>query len=129
MPLYTILAQAGSLDDRQKIAIAGELTELHAAYAGVPRNWIHVVFQDYPARSGFTGGEPAATVALTLAIRSGRTDEYKQDLLTRLWDVMQKGTGAPDDQLVIGIQELPASQAMEMGKVMPGVLDRARLES
>jgi hypothetical protein len=34
-------------------------------------------------------------------------------------------TGAPDDQVVIGIQEQrPASEAMEMGKIMPDVVDQ-----
>jgi phenylpyruvate tautomerase PptA (4-oxalocrotonate tautomerase family) len=124
MPLYTILTQAGSLDDRKKAEIAGNLTDLHSEYANVPRNWVHVVFQDFASGSGFSAGEPASTVALTLAIRTGRSDEYKQGLLTRLWDVLQKGTGAPDDQIVIGIQELPASQAMEMGKIMPSVVNQ-----
>ena len=121
MPLYTILTQAGSLGDRKKTEIAGKLADLHSEYAGVPRNWIHVVFQDYAPGSGFTAGKPASTVALTLVIRTGRSDEYKQGLLLRLWDLMQQSTGAPDDQLVVGIQELPASQAMEMGKPMPSV--------
>jgi len=30
-------------------------------------------------------------------------------------------TGAPDDQIVIGIQEVAPSQAMEMGQIMPDV--------
>jgi hypothetical protein len=42
-------------------------------------------------------------------------------LLTRLWNALQNATGAPDDQIVIGIQEVPPSQAMEMGHVMPDV--------
>jgi len=98
-----------------------ELTTLHSDYAGVPKNWVHVVFQDYAPGSGFTAGEPAATAALTLLIRTGRSPEYKRELLQRLWKLLQTATGAPDDQIVIGIQEVPASQAMEMGKVMPDV--------
>ena len=47
--------------------------------------------------------------------------EYKRDLLKRLWLVFQTATSAPDDQIVIGIQEVPASQAMEMGQIMPDV--------
>jgi hypothetical protein len=30
-------------------------------------------------------------------------------------------TVAPDDQVVIAIQEVPAGQAMEMGQVMPDI--------
>jgi hypothetical protein len=80
---------------------------------------VHIVFQEYAAGNGFTAGEVAATAALTLLIRTGRSAEYKRGLLKRLWDLLQ--TGAADDQIVLGIQEVPPSQAMEMGKIMPDV--------
>jgi hypothetical protein len=35
--------------------------------------------------------------------------------------LLQAATGAADDQIVIGIEELPASQAMEMAAIMPDV--------
>ena len=63
----------------------------------------------------------AATAALTLLIRTGRSPEYKRGLLKRLWDLLQDATGAADDQIVLGIQEVPPSQAMEMGQIMPDV--------
>jgi phenylpyruvate tautomerase PptA (4-oxalocrotonate tautomerase family) len=84
-----------------------ELTTLHSEYAGVPKNWVHVVFQDFAPGSGFTAGEPAATAALTLLMRAGRPPEYKRELLQRLWKLFQTATRAPDDQIVIGIQEVP----------------------
>jgi phenylpyruvate tautomerase PptA (4-oxalocrotonate tautomerase family) len=121
MPLYTVTTQSGGLGDKAKGKLAEELTAFHSGYANVPRNWVHIVFQDYAPGSGFSAGEPAATVALTLVIRNGRPPEYKRIMLQRLWDLLQAATGAPDDQIVIGIQEVPASQAMEMGKVMPDV--------
>src|ERR1700752_4778655 len=121
MPLYTLITQDGALSSGAKAKLAMELTTLHSEYAGVPKNWVHVVFQDYPPGSGFTAGEPAATAALTLLIRSGRPPEYKRELLQRLWKLFQTATGAPDDQIVIGIQEVAPSQAMEMGQIMPDV--------
>ena len=121
MPLYTVTTQTGVLSNEAKANLAGQLTDLHSELAGVPRNWVHVVFHDYAVGSGFTAGEPAATVALTLLIRTGRSAEYKRGLLKRLWELVQNATGAADDQIVVGIQELAASQAMEMGQVMPDV--------
>jgi phenylpyruvate tautomerase PptA (4-oxalocrotonate tautomerase family) len=56
-----------------------------------------------------------------LLIRTGRSSEYKRDLLKRLWGLLQSATGAPDDQIVIGIQEVAPSQAMEMAQIMPDV--------
>jgi len=123
MPLYTVTTQAGVLSGDAKAKLAGNLTTLHSEYAGVPRNWVHVVFHDYAPGSGFTAGEAAATAALTLLIRTGRSPDYKRGLLKRLWELLQEATRAPDDQIVIGIQEVPPSQAMEMATIMPDVAD------
>jgi hypothetical protein len=42
-------------------------------------------------------------------------------LIKRLWQILQGATHAPDDQIVIGITEVPPSQVMEIGRVMPEV--------
>jgi phenylpyruvate tautomerase PptA (4-oxalocrotonate tautomerase family) len=118
------MTQAGALSGEAKAKLAGELTMFHSEYAGVPKNWLHIVFQDYAPESGFTAGEASATAALTLLVRTGRPPEYKRELLKRLWKLFQDATGAPDDQIVLGIQELPPSQAMEMGKIMPEVAEQ-----
>ena len=121
MPLYTVTTQTGVLSGEAKAKLAGELTAFHAEYAGVPKNWVHVVFHDYAPGSGFTAGEAAATASLTLLIRTGRSPDYKRGMLRRLWELLQEATGAADDQIVIGIQEVPPNQAMEMGQIMPDV--------
>jgi phenylpyruvate tautomerase PptA (4-oxalocrotonate tautomerase family) len=123
MPLYTVTTQIGVLSDGAKASLADQLTILHSEYAGVPKNWVHIVFHEYAVGGGFTAGQPAATASLTLLIRAGRSAEYKRELLVRLWKLLQVATGAEDDQIVLGIQEVPASQAMEMGRVMPDVPD------
>ncbi|MDM0015215.1 tautomerase family protein [Variovorax sp. J22P168] len=121
MPLYTIATQAGSLPSSAKEALAARITELHVTMAKLPASWVHILFEDYPTGNGFSAGKPAAMVALTLTIRTGRSTEYKRALLAALWGLLQTATGAADDQIVIGIQEVAPSQAMEMGSVMPDV--------
>ena len=121
MPLYTVMTQVGVLDGSGKAALADKLTAFHSEYAEVPKNWVHIVFQEYAAGNGFTAGRPSPTASLTLLIRSGRSADYKREMLKRLWSLMQTATGAPDEELVLGIQEVPSSQAMEMGKIMPDV--------
>jgi phenylpyruvate tautomerase PptA (4-oxalocrotonate tautomerase family) len=123
VPLYTIATQSGVLGADGKAALAAKLTETHCRFSGVPETWVHIIFQDYSAGSGFAAGKPAATASLTLVIRTGRSSEYKRELAQSLWRLLQGATGAPDDQIVIGIQELPPSQAMEMGKIMPDVAE------
>lgn len=124
MPLYTLVTQKGTLDRQAKSRLAKQLTSFHSQYASVPQNWVHVVFQDFQPGDGFTAGEEAPTAALTLLIRTGRSNEYKKGLLTELWKMFQTATGAPDDQIVIGIQEVSPSQAMEMGQIMPDVAEK-----
>ena len=121
MPLYTVTTQAGVLSGKAKAKLAADLTAFHSDYAGVPERWVHVVFQEYPAGNGFTAGKVAETAALTLLIRTGRSADYKRAMLKRLWELLQHATGAADDQIVLGIQEVPPSQAMEMGQIMPDV--------
>jgi phenylpyruvate tautomerase PptA (4-oxalocrotonate tautomerase family) len=121
MPLYTIMCPQGIIDDAGRERLATDITKMHVHMAGVPDNWVHVIFQDFAPNHGFTAGRPADVVSLTLLIRDGRSSDYKRTMLVELWRLLQDATGAPDDQIVIGIQEVPASQAMEMGKIMPDV--------
>jgi phenylpyruvate tautomerase PptA (4-oxalocrotonate tautomerase family) len=123
MPLYTVMTQSGILSGEARSKFAEELTAFHSDYSGVPKNWVHIVFQDFAPGYGFSAGKAAAAAALTLVIRNGRSAEYKRGLIQRLWELLQRATRAPDDQIVIGIQEVPASQAMEMGKLMPEVAE------
>jgi len=121
MPLYTVSTQSGVLTDNTKAAFAEELTAFHCAYSEVPRPWVHVIFQEYVPGNGYTAGKTAPAAALTLLIRTGRSVEYKRGLIKRLWELFQDATRAADDQIVIGIHEVPPSQAMEMGQIMPEV--------
>ena len=121
MPLYTIMTQSEVLDNDAKAKLASELTEFHSGYSGVPKEWVHIVFHDYEKGNGFSAGVLASTATLNLLIRTGRSVDYKLQMLERLWQLFQRATGAPDDQIVIGIQEVEASNAMEMGKAMPRV--------
>jgi phenylpyruvate tautomerase PptA (4-oxalocrotonate tautomerase family) len=52
MPLYTVTTQTGVLTGEAKVKLAGELTAFHSEYSGVPKNWVHIVFQDYAQGSG-----------------------------------------------------------------------------
>ena len=121
MPLYTIATQAGTLDGPRKASLAAEITALHVEIAGVPKEWVHVLFQDYAPGSGFSAGQPAPMVSLSLTIRTGRSADYKRNLLTRLWALLRTATAVSDDQIVIGLQEVPPSDAMEMARIMPDV--------
>ena len=121
MPLYTAITEDGFVSDETKAKIAKEVTRIHTTVMKVPNNFVRVVFLSYPRGSGFATGEKASTAALNCVLRSGHTDEDKTEMLKQLWSMFQDLTGIPTDQLVLSLQEVPASDAMEMGQIMQSV--------
>ena len=109
------------MSDEQKAKIAKEITRIHTTVMKVPNNFVRVVFLSYPKGSGFAAGEKASTAALNCVLRSSHTDEDKAEMLKKLWAMFQDLTGVPTDQLAISLQEIPSSNAMEMGQIMPSV--------
>jgi phenylpyruvate tautomerase PptA (4-oxalocrotonate tautomerase family) len=121
MPLYTAITQQDFVSDETKTTIAEEITRIHSAVMRIPKSFVRVVFLSYPHHSGYAAGEEAPTAALNCVLRSGHTVEEKTDLLNQLWSMFQKLTGIATDQLAISLQEIPSSNAMEMGQIMPAV--------
>ena len=119
MPLYKIATQEGSLSLAAKAALAKEITDFHCRISGVEPAFAKIIFDTFPVGDGFVGGEPAAAVTLTVLIRAGRPNDYKRKMLQQLWSILQRATGATDAQMLVAIEEAPASQAMEMGQIMP----------
>ena len=121
MPLYTAITEEGIVSVETKAKIAGEITRIHTTVMKVPKNFVRVVFLSYPKGSGFTGGEQAPTASLNCVLRSGHTLEEKSDMLQQLWTMFQGLTGSATEQLAISLQEIPSSNAMEMGQIMQAV--------
>lgn len=119
MPLYKITIGEGSLSLQAKAALAAEITDFHCRLTGLDKGFVKIVFECFPQGDGFVGGEAAKAVILTVLIRAGRSTDYKQDMLRSLWSMVQAATGAEDSQMLVAIEEAPASQAMEMGLIMP----------
>jgi phenylpyruvate tautomerase PptA (4-oxalocrotonate tautomerase family) len=121
MPLYTAIAQDGSVTDETKAKIAEEITRIHTVIMQVPRNFVRVVFLCYPKGCGYTAGKEAPTAALNCVLRSGHSVEEKNELLKQLWAMFQNLTGFATDQIAMSLQEIPSSNAMEMGQIMQTV--------
>ena len=121
MPLYTAITEDGFVSDETKTKIAKEITRIHTTIMKVPAGFVRVVFLSYPKGSGYTAGEVAPTAALNCVLRSGHTDAEKTETLKQLWSMFQDLAGIPTDQLAISIQEIPSSNAMEMGQIMQAV--------
>jgi hypothetical protein len=54
-------------------------------------------------------------------IRAGHTSEEETRLVQSLWKMFQDETRVSDRDLSVALQEVPASQAMENGVIMPDV--------
>jgi len=121
MPLYTAITEDGFVSDETKAKIAKEITRIHATVMKVPSNFVRVVFLSYPQGSGFAAGKAAPTAALNCVLRSGHTNEDKTEMLKQLWSMFQDLTEVSNDQLAISLQEIPSSNAMEMGQIMQAV--------
>ena len=121
MPLYTAISQDGTVSDETSAKIAEKITRIHSTVMKVPRDFVRVVFLSYPKGSGYSAGKEAPTGALNCVLRSGHTVEEKTDLLKQLWAMFQNLTGLATDQIAISLQEVPSSNAMEMGQIMQAV--------
>ena len=121
MPLYIATTEDGTISNQTKAKIAKEITRIHARVMKVPENFVRVIFLSYPKGSGYTAGDVAPTAALNCILRSGHSLDEKTDVLKQLWAMFQKLTGIATDQFAISLQEIPSSNAMEMGKIMPTV--------
>lgn len=119
MPLYKIVTPNGALSPKEMTALAAEITDFHCKMTGLDKAFVKLVFETYPADHAFVGGEAASAVILTVLIRAGRSTEYKHQMLRQLWSMLQRATGAADADMLVAIEEAPASNAMEMGQIMP----------
>ena len=120
MPLYTAITQ-DSLPVEAKARIAEEITRIHTEVMKVPKSFVHMIFLSYPKGSGYTAGKEGPCASLNCTLRTGHTVDEKTNLLKQLWPIFQSLSAVATDQLVISLQEIPASNAMEMGQVMPAV--------
>jgi phenylpyruvate tautomerase PptA (4-oxalocrotonate tautomerase family) len=119
MPVYTWTAQEGTFSEGQKKALAKAVTDTHCDATGAPRSFVRVIFNTYPAGSGFLGETPAAGVSLLCQIRAGRTIETKHSMMKQLNDAAVTIGGISSDALAIILEEIPPGHGMEFGAILP----------
>ncbi len=121
MPLYTVMTQDGVLSAEQRDAIAAELVRIHTAAMNVPAHFVHSIFPTYPRSHAYGAANHSPVASILGVIRAGHTSEEKMRLVQALWKMFQDNTGVSDSELSVAVQEVPASQAMENGVIMPEV--------
>jgi len=121
MPLYTVMTQDGLLSAEQRDVIAAELVRIHTAAMGVPADFVHSIFPTYPRNHAYVAADHSPVASIVAVIRAGHSSEEKTRLVQALWKMFQDNTRVSDRDLSIALQEVPASQAMENGVIMPEV--------
>jgi phenylpyruvate tautomerase PptA (4-oxalocrotonate tautomerase family) len=121
MPLYTVMTEEGLLSAQQRDVIAAELVRIHTTAMGVPANFVHSIFPTYPRNHAYVAADRVPVASIVGVIRAGHTSEEKSRLVQALWKMFQDKTGVSDRELSVALQEVPASQAMENGVIMPEV--------
>jgi phenylpyruvate tautomerase PptA (4-oxalocrotonate tautomerase family) len=119
MPLYQVIAHKDLLTDDLRRSIAGEITRIHTANTGAPAVFVNVLFQDPPAGSLFTAGEPSRTTIIVGNIRAGRELAVRQAMLRELAEMWTAQTGQSSGELLMSIQEVDPLASMEAGLIMP----------
>jgi phenylpyruvate tautomerase PptA (4-oxalocrotonate tautomerase family) len=121
MPLYTVMTQDGLLSDQQRDVIAAELVRIHTSATGVPADFVHSIFPTYPRNHAYVAADRSAVASIVGVIRAGRSPEQKSQLVQAIWKMFQDKTGVSDRDLSVALQEVPPSQAMENGMIMPEI--------
>lgn len=121
MPTYTVFTPPGALTNEDKQRIAGDVTRTHNEVTGAQKFFVQVMFVDMPRANWFVGGAQVAADGVFLhgQIRSGRDAATQRALLTGLADVVQRTVGVPKTRVWVYIVEVPSTQMVEYGHVLP----------
>ena len=121
MPTYTVHAPAGRLSQLQKATLATEITNTHNQHTGAQTFFAQVMFVDVPTTNWYVGGAPVENEQIHLngQVRSGRTKEVKQALLSSLAEILAKVSGFSSNRVWVYLNELPPAFMIEYGHFLP----------
>ena len=121
MPTYTITNSNFNLSSRQQKKLAEGITKVHNIVTGANTYFAQVIFNKTKKDNHFMGGKKVTEPSLFLLgqIRAGRSKEVKDKLITDLKDVLVKNSKLDETQIWVYINDLPPSQMIEYGAVLP----------
>jgi phenylpyruvate tautomerase PptA (4-oxalocrotonate tautomerase family) len=120
MAIYTCITQEGTLSAEQRAGIAQEITRIHSTHTGEPAGFVWVIFETVSPDRIYEGGKPAVMAAMVATgFRENRSTEVKAQVLKELWSMYKNVTGLPDDRIWVELTEIPASNAMWLGAILP----------
>ncbi|EON19517.1 4-oxalocrotonate tautomerase-like protein [Cupriavidus sp. GA3-3] len=121
MPTYVCWTKTGRLSSEQRAQIAKSVTEIHHEVGRAPRYFVQVIFNELGAQSHFIGGTEASVdqIWIRADIRSGRTQEQKDQLLMRIADEVSEIAGTSKESVWVYISDIPGPSVLEFGRILP----------
>ena len=121
MPTYTVTNSNFNLSSKQQKNLAEGITKVHNVVTGASTYFAQVIFNKTKKNNHFMGGKKVKEPSIFLLgqIRAGRTKETKDKLISDLRDVITKNSKLDETQIGVNIVDLPPSQMIEYGAVLP----------
>jgi len=121
MPTYTVTNSNFNLSSKQQKNLAEGITKVHNVVTGANTYFAQVIFNKTKKNNHFMGGKKIKEPSLFLLgqIRAGRTKNVKDRLISDLKNILVKKTKLDETQVWVYIVDLPPSQMIEYGAVLP----------
>ena len=121
MPTYTVTNSNFNLSSKQQQNLAEGITKVHNVITGANTYFAQVIFNKTKKNNHFMGGKKVKEPSLFLLgqIRAGRSKEVKDKLIADLKNVLVKNSKLDETQVWVYINDLPPSQMIEYGAVLP----------
>ena len=121
MPTYTVTNSNFNLSPKQQKNLAEGITKVHNQVTGANTYFAQVIFNKTKKNNLFMGGKKVKERSLFLLgqIRAGRSKEVKDRLISDLKDILAKKSKLDETQIWVYIIDLPPSQMIEYGAVLP----------
>tara|TARA_B100001057_G_scaffold439790_1_gene473235 strand:+ start:441 stop:881 length:441 start_codon:yes stop_codon:yes gene_type:complete len=121
MPTYTVTNSNFNLSSKKQKDLAEGITKVHNVVTGANTYFAQVIFNKTKKNNHFMGGKKVKEPSLFLLgqIRAGRSKEVKDKLISDLKDILIKKSKLEETQIWVYIVDLPPSQMIEYGAVLP----------
>jgi len=121
MPTYTVTNSNFNLKPKQQKEIAKGITKVHNIVTGANTYFAQVIFNKTKKNNHFMGGKIVKEPSIFLLgqIRAGRPKRIKDQLISNLKNILIKKSKLDETQVWVYIVDLPPSQMIEYGAVLP----------
>ena len=121
MPTYTVTNSNFNLSLKKQKDLAEGITKVHNVVTGANTYFAQVIFNKTKKDNHFMGGKKVKEPSLFLVgqIRAGRSKKVKDKLISDLKDILVKKSKLDETQIWVYIIDLPPSQMIEYGTVLP----------